>query len=47
MPSIAPNSFGGYRKMKNTCSGNYKKIVDEVNNNGYNLNLVTFWGHNN
>ena len=46
MPSIAPKSFGGYRKMKNTCSDNYKKIVDEVNNNGYDLNLVAFWGHN-
>lgn len=43
MPSIAPKSFGGYRKMKNTSSDNYKKIVDEVNNKGYDLNLVTFW----
>lgn len=43
MPSMAPKSFGGYRKMKNTSSDNYKKIVDEVNNKGYDLNLVTFW----
>ena len=43
MPLIAPKSFGRYRKMKNTSSDNYKKIVDEVNNKGYNLNLVTFW----
>ena len=43
MPSIAPKSFGGYRKMKNTSSDNYKKIVDEVNNKGYDLNSVTFW----
>lgn len=43
MPSMAPKSFGGYRKMKNTSSDNYKKIVDEVNNKGYDLNLITFW----
>ena len=43
MPSIAPKSFGGYRKMKNTSSDNYKKIVNEVNNKGYDLNSVTFW----
>ena len=46
-PSIAPKSFGGYRKMKNTSSANYKKIIDEVNNKGYDLNTITFWKSNN
>ena len=46
-PSIAPKSFGGYRKMKNTLSANYKKIIDEVNNKGYDLNTITFWKLNN
>ena len=46
-PSIAPKSFGGYRKMKNTLSANYKKIIDEVNNKGYDLNTITFWKSNN
>lgn len=47
LPSIAPKSFGGYRKMKNTQSDNYKKIINEVNNKGYDLNTVTFWKLNN
>lgn len=47
LPSIAPKSFGGYRKMKNTQSDNYKKIINEVNNKSYDLNTVTFWKLNN
>lgn len=46
IPSIAPKSFGGYRKMKKTLSDNYKKIVEEVNNNGYDLNSIVFWKSN-
>lgn len=47
LPSIAPKSFGGYRKIKNIQSDNYKKIINEVNNKGYDLNTVTFWKLNN
>lgn len=47
LPSIAPKSFGGYRKMKNTLSDNYKKIINEVNDKGYDLNSITFWKSNN
>lgn len=47
LPSIAPKSFGGYRKMKNTLSDNYKKIINEVNDKGYDLNSIIFWKSNN
>lgn len=42
-PDIAPKSFGGYRKMKNMNSDNYKKIVGEVFNRGNNIDIVRFW----
>ena len=42
-PNIAPKSFGGYRKMKRISSDNYKKIVQEVNLSGENLDKVSFW----
>lgn len=44
-PNIAPKSFGGYRKMKRISSDNYKKIVQEVNLSGENLDKVSFWGN--
>ena len=40
---IAPKSFGGYRRMKKEKSETYKRIVNEVNKLGYNLDEVTFW----
>ena len=43
LPYLAPKSFGGYRRMKNEKSENYKKIVEEVNRLGYKLDKVTFW----
>ena len=42
-PNIAPKSFGRYRKMKRISSDNYKKIVQEVNLSGENLDKVSFW----
>lgn len=43
IPYLAPKSFGGYRRMKKGKSENYKKIVNEVNKLGYNLDNVTYW----
>lgn len=34
LPELAPKSFSGYRRMKNTNSKNYLKIVEEALNNG-------------
>lgn len=36
--SLAPKSFGGYRKMKNANTDNYKKIVEKALEKGYKLN---------
>ena len=35
MPDIAPKSFGGYRKMKNSSSQNYIKLVSAAADKGY------------
>lgn len=35
LPDIAPKSFGGYRKMKNSNSSNYQKIVKIALDNKY------------
>lgn len=35
MSDIAPKSFGGYKKMKNSNSVNYQKIVARAAENGY------------
>ena len=43
MLSLAPKSFGGYRRMKKEKTENYKKIANEVNKLGYKLDKVTFW----
>lgn len=43
MPSIAPKSFGGYRKMKKMNSENYVRIVKELEKNGKSINEIKFW----
>lgn len=35
LPNISPKSFGGYKKMKNSNSQNYKKIIDEAREKNY------------
>lgn len=35
LPSIAPKSFGGYRKMKNSQSANYNMLVAKAKEKGY------------
>ena len=42
-PSLAPKSFGGYRKMKNSNSSNYKKIIEELSKNGVDIDNISFW----
>jgi hypothetical protein len=38
LPDIAPKSFGGYRKMKNTKSKNYLKLVEAAKEKGIDIN---------
>lgn len=38
LPDIAPKSFGGYRKMKNTKSKNYLKLVEAAKEKGIHIN---------
>jgi hypothetical protein len=42
--SVVPKSFAGYRRMKKQNTENYKKIVYEVSNRGFNVDNLTFWG---
>ena len=37
LPDIAPKSFGGYRKMKNSNSKNFQKIVEEAKKKGIDI----------
>ena len=41
--NIAPKSFGGFRKMKNSKSDNYIKLVDTLLKDGYKIEEVKFW----
>ncbi len=43
MPSIAPKSFSGYRRMKRMNSSNYQKIILEVKKTSNDLNKIKFW----
>lgn len=38
LPDIAPKSFGGYRKMKNTKSRNYLKLAEAAKEKGIDIN---------
>lgn len=38
LPDISPKSFGGYRKMKNTKSKNYLKLVEAAKEKGIDIN---------
>lgn len=38
LPDIAPKSFGGYRKMKNTRSKNYLKLIEKAKEKGIDIN---------
>lgn len=40
---IAPKSFGGFRKMKNSKSENYMKVVNYLNSAGLKIDDVKFW----
>ena len=42
-PALAPRSFWGYRKMKNSNSANYKKIIDALGEHNVDLFCVKFW----
>lgn len=37
LPDIAPKSFGGYRKMKNSNSKNFQKILEEAKKKGIDI----------
>ena len=37
LPDVAPKSFGGYRKMKNSNSQNYIKLVSAASDKGYTI----------
>ena len=43
VPSLAPKSFGGYRKMKKLNSINYQKIISELSKLGYDIDTIRFW----
>lgn len=40
---IAPKSFGGFRRMKNMESENYKKIVSCLEKDGMKIEDIKFW----
>ena len=44
---FAPKSFGAYRRMKNSGSENYKKLVIQIQSMGYDINNLKFWDYNN
>lgn len=35
LPDKAPKSFGGYRKMKNSNSENFQKLMQAAHNSGF------------
>lgn len=43
MKSIAPKSFGGYRRMKEKNTENYQKLLVQAADIGHNLSEVLFW----
>ena len=42
-PNIAPKSFGGLKKMKNSNSENYKKIIKCLEMDGIAIQDIKFW----
>lgn len=43
MNKAAPKSFGGYRRMKSQKTENYKNLLNEVKELGFDLEQITFW----
>lgn len=43
MSDVAPKSFGGYRRMKNINSANYRKLVEKIKLKGKNIDELEFW----
>ena len=41
--NIAPKSFGGFKKMKNSNSENYKKIIKVIEKEGDKIDNIKFW----
>ena len=42
-PNIAPKSFGGFKKMKNSNSENYRKIINYLEMDGIAIQDIKFW----
>lgn len=43
LSELAPKSFNGYRRMKNSKTENYKKIVEAVKRSGKEIDCLKFW----
>ncbi|MBQ9854126.1 MAG: hypothetical protein IJO57_03740 [Bacilli bacterium] len=43
IPSVAPKTFSGYRKIKKINGDSYIKIINEVKKRGNDINSIQFW----
>lgn len=43
LSELAPNSFGGYRRMKKGNTENYNKIIELVKKRGLKISTLKFW----